>query len=79
MLLNKMIKALQKEMEKEATSKTRYSPSVLSFGQAREEGGRLQPAIVMPPMSQSYQLDHPKKTGERKMFWRCYFNVVSCF
>jgi hypothetical protein len=67
MLLNKLMNALNKAMEKEQTQSTG------GFG---AEG---MSAIAMPSVGRSNMMENQLRGPEGRMFWKCYFNAVSCF
>ena len=66
MLLNKLMNALNKAMEKEQTQ---------HFGHADAEA---MTAVAMPSVARAYRMENQFR-GPDRMFWKCYFNAVSCF
>lgn len=65
MLLNKLMHALHKALDSEKNiSGSDPEPAAL---------------ISLPDLEALQQMDMQRRTGEGKMFWRCYFNAVSCF
>lgn len=71
MLLNKLVDALNKAMEKEKTQSSLVPDS------------DPMAAVAMPSIARSYQdrseypsLGHASKD---RVVWKCYFNAVSCF
>jgi hypothetical protein len=86
MLLNKLMNALQKATEKEESASREASTMARSFVQLTPDSSQDDassdriPSVVLPSIAQAYQVDLRRRAeGDRKMFWRCYFNAVSCF
>ena len=59
--------ALHKAMENEKS------------GKERELSSDPQALLAAPPDLEALQMEMQRRTGDGKMFWRCYFNAVSCF
>src|SRR5207237_291658 len=94
MLLNKLMSALQKAMEKDVAARHAalallsrpVSGEIITSEEDQEDdkGDNELPlkeslaAVAMPSVAQAYQLDLQRR-GEGKQYWRCYFNAVSCF
>ena len=68
MLLNKLMNALNKAMEKEQAQSGGHS----------DVGGDMT-AIAMPSVARAYQMENQLRGSDDPMFWKCYFNAVSCF
>ena len=90
MLLNKLMNALQKAMERESASRE-SSVESRPFGQlapqrhedvssSDQSDSQLLAAVTMPLVSRASPVDLQRRAGvDGKVFWKCYFNVVSCF
>ena len=91
MLLNKLMSALQKAMEKDTAARHAalailsrpISGEIISEEEDDKEDSEIPSkeslaAIAMPSVAQAYQLDLQRR-GDGKQYWRCYFNAVSCF
>lgn len=63
MLLNKLVNALNKVIERERQA------------QLEPESAAI---VAAPSIAHAYQVDLQRR-GEGAMYLRCYFNAVSCF
>lgn len=63
MLLNKLMNALNKAIERQRQAALEPESAAI---------------IAVPSVAQAYQLDLQRR-GEGPMYLRCYFNAVSCF
>ncbi|KAI1301570.1 hypothetical protein HDE_02711 [Halotydeus destructor] len=75
MLLNKLMHALQKAIDAESGLPVPGAEMSIEG----QNGVTIMGPEAVAAMAITSPKDLQRRAGEGKMFWRCYFNAVSCF